>query len=156
MGTVGLFNDDTSKDEYKIQTNVNEKYINNLKVIKKLKHKPIMRKPVYKNHINILSRNNKNERNKRILKCSLTFPINPIIKEIRKTQYSNCWRKLFDNIEKESWLEANLKIKELENQDINKGISINKTFKEEIEQTQKEMNKLSLWSKVITETELQK
>jgi len=154
MGTVGLFNNVVSDNESETQTKVNEKHIYKRKVLRKFRHKPIRDKPVNKdNHIDILLRSTKHERNKGILKCSLVLPVNPIIKEIRKTQYTNGWRNLFNNIEKESWSEANFKIKEFENQNKNIGITTQKSFKEEIETTQKEMNKLSLWRKGLAEKE---
>jgi len=148
MGTIGLFNDDSSDSEIEVKSKFKDKHINEHRVVKTLKNKIIN-----KRGINTLSKRNRNVRNKGIINYTMSLPLNPIIKEIRKTQFTNGWKKLSNNIEKESWSEANFKIKEFENQNINIGTSIRRSFNEEIEKTRDELNKLSLWSKNIREKE---
>jgi len=148
MGTIGLFNDDSSDSEIEEKSKINEKHINERKIVKTFKHKV-----VNKRHFNTISKHTKHVRNKGFMNYSIILPINPIIKEIRKTQYTSGWKKLSNNIEKESWSEANHKIKEFENHNINIGTSIRKSFQEEIERTQKELKNLSLWSNTVREKE---
>jgi len=99
MGTIGLFSDDSSDSEVEVQTKIIEKRIVERKVIKTVKHRNIIR-----HHTVPIIKHSKHSKNKNFLNYSNTLPVNPIIKEIRKTQYVNGWRRLSNNIEKESWV----------------------------------------------------
>ncbi|ORX83772.1 GLE1-domain-containing protein [Anaeromyces robustus] len=144
MGTIGLFNDDSSDSEVEVQK-VNEKHVNERKVIKTIKHKNINKRRDF-----LLK--SKHMKNKSFSNYTFT-PVNPIIKEIRKSQCTNNWKKLSNNIEKESWLVANFKIKEFENHNFNIKSSFSEDFKKEIEKTQNNLSQLSLWGKSIREKE---
>ncbi|ORX42133.1 GLE1-domain-containing protein [Piromyces finnis] len=151
MGTIGLFSDDSSDSEVEVQTKIIEKRTSERKVIKTYKHKNIN-----KRHTVPSIKHTKHVKSKDFSTCSIKLPVNPIIKEIRKTQYINGWRRLSNNIEKESWYEANFKIKEFEDKSIIVKPSINESLQKEIEKTQKNLNKLTLWGKTIREKETQK
>jgi len=151
MGTIGLPNDDSSDSETEVKTRVLERNVNERKAIKIVKHRNFI-----KRHTVHLKKHTKQLNNKSFLNYSINLPINPIIKEIRKSQYTNGWKRISSNIEKQSWTEANSKIKEYEKKNLDINISLSKSFQHQIEKTQKELKELSLWGKTIREEETQK
>jgi len=99
MGTIGLPNDDSSDSETEVQTKVIERNVTERKVIKITRHKAL-----HKRHTVPIKRHPKQINHKKLLNYSFSLPINPIIKEIRKSQYTNGWKRISSNIDKQSWV----------------------------------------------------